>query len=314
MLFRALIILIVAGAGAGLYLHPDASRFFQLEYSTPKYSAPFNWASLPWAAGRKPKPVEPTRKPDRTAPQVARRVDRVPVPVDSVAPAFAYPVASWPLHKQTAGYIDAVHLDGAPPLPLDSGAPGDDDVLQVTGWAGHKALGMHLPHVLFTVCGSVVGGTEVADARPDVARTVHSNLGRSGWTAWLAVAHLPRCDNAHLNAWAVSPVGASLWPLEGSFPLELPREARGTERIFYSQAQPLKPEDVPKPVAVVVNVLADTPMYKCASAVCDRLGSRSKGPHPGFVIETSGDWTLIQFDGASGWLQRDLFTIQDARR
>lgn len=126
-----------------------------------------------------------------------------PVVVDSYDAAAIHSLNGWSVMSGTYGFIDSVTIDGERSIPLNSRALTNDDVLVVTGWAGHSGLGMSMPDVLFVMCGQVVGSVRVGNPRPDVAKAVHPYLDRSGWQARLSVAHMPRCGETTLTAFGL---------------------------------------------------------------------------------------------------------------
>ncbi len=271
------------------------------------------------APGRKRPPAPPAKaQPQKDTPPVADPApsNKTPsdppplVPVNSLEPENTYPLDRWSPMKIPAGYIDAVMIGGTPPARLAIRPLNNDDVLQVTGWAGHRDLGMRMKSVLFSLCGKVVGGAEVAGSRPDVADIVHPNLGRSGWTAWLAVAHLPRCGQATLNAWGVAPFGTLLWPLVGDFSLALPAKPSQPPKAFTTWFRPPTPDRAAQPNLVTVKVRARVVnLRKCGSTACDVVGKIGKGEHKAFLVETVKDWSLIQFEEKSGWLAERLISV-----
>jgi len=162
---------------------------------------------------------------------------------------------------------------------------------------------MTMPHVLFSVCGQVVGSVSVNNPRPDVAKAVHPYLDQSGWRGQLAVAHLPRCDGATLVAFGLAAKGPNLWPLSQHTALVLPPKEDVKVPRFASRAHSLTPEMRPTPKALNITVSASSLRVRsCGGSKCTVLGKVRKGVYKGYVVERRGGWALIQLPAVSGWL------------
>lgn len=131
-----------------------------------------------------------------------------PVTVQSYDLKDRHLLELWSLMSIPAGHIDTVKYSKSP------------STMELSGWAGHAALGMRFAYILFSACGQIIGHTVVNLVRPDVAKNVHDNLLQSGWRARLGVEDLPSCPKAALQAWGLAPTGNILWPLNGKADLE----------------------------------------------------------------------------------------------
>ncbi|MFA7428834.1 MAG: hypothetical protein WCZ23_01625 [Rhodospirillaceae bacterium] len=238
------------------------------------------------------------------------------VSVDSIRPDDARPLDQWRLDTAEGGVMSHVSIAGPQPLALGSRSLDDGDVLLAVGWAGEPLLGVPFRYVVFSVCGSVVGAVQAGEPRPDVTRHVHPNLTAPGWTARLAVAHLPRCDRPVLKAWAAHS-GGILYPLEGEQTLALRPPPDAEE-----YGPPLPPPSVAgrPPLSVdtlppfdrrTIEVAAPRGalLRRCASADCEPVGGVAFGQHAAMILDDSNDdWVLLVADGQAGWLSRSLFT------
>ena len=242
----------------------------------------------------------PELSPDELLPQ---ELLPVAVTVDSYAAPDTEPLDFGEKIAGTYGFVDRVSIGGAHPAPLASRSLTNDDVLVVSGWAGHQKLGMSMPRVLFALCGRIVGSVTVGDLRPDVAQAVHPYLDQSGWRGQLAVAHLPRCEEQKLQAFGLGPQGRNLWPLAEYTTLMLPPLDAVAAKRFVARAPPLTFAAIPIPKASNIIVKASALRLRaCGASDCEILGKVTKGTYPGYVIERRGDWALVQLPALSGWL------------
>ncbi|MBT3766281.1 MAG: hypothetical protein HOJ67_01170 [Rhodospirillaceae bacterium] len=232
-------------------------------------------------------------------------------PVNSYPVEKSYPLNDWSQNNVSAGHLDSVILDGKNPGLLDKHKLTNNDVLKASGWAGNVFLGMRMRHVFLTVCSKIVGNTLVTGKRPDVVRLAHPNLTTSGWTALLAVAHLPRCKNPVLQAWTVGSVAPVLSPLIGNFPLSLPpANSTPTNKSFQTRSTQVRPDQVPPAPAVTVEIMTDkASIYKCSNKRCRVVGTRGKGQHPALIADELEGWVLFQLHDVSGWMPRNTFRI-----
>ena len=236
---------------------------------------------------------------------------KAPVMVNSYDPILAYRVDLWTTQNNATGHIDNMRIDGSPPMPANSRRLRSGDVLSLSGWAGHPRFGMRMRNVLFTLCELVIGTAEVSNDRPDVARVVHPNLGRSGWSAQLAVSHFPDCENPTLGAWAVGPTGTLVWPLIGAMPVRLPAPPRRPMEHFVSMISPVTPEDADPLRLWTFGIQAPmVNLRQCGSTKCPIVGKIPAGTYKAFFTERAGNWVLLQFSDATGWVAKRLLTIQ----
>jgi hypothetical protein len=243
------------------------------------------------------------------------------VTVDSVPLEQNYSLAEWTLEKAESGYLDSITFAGA---RLDSNtvqALADSETISLHGWAGDTDLGMRFAHVVFSMCDRVIGNAKVGIARPDVARQVHPNLGSSGWAAKLLVGHLPRCDGARLAAWAVSPFGRTLYPLQGGASLALAppgKVAGGTDASpTVTSAELVHPSDIDaaaRPIVVDVKS-GSVNLRRCGAVSCTAIGTLGRGRHSGVMLDGNGEWTLVLIrDLTIGWISREAAHVTQAAR
>lgn len=264
------------------------------------------------------KPVSPTNaEAPVTRPRQAAIVESPPPPVtkptlvNSHDPILAYQIDLWARQDYTVGHIDSAGIDGATPQPLDTRRLKPDDVLSLSGWAGHPRFGLQMQNILFTLCDLVIGAADISSDRPDVAANVHPNLGRSGWSARLAVAHFPDCDKPILRAWAVASTGILAWPLIGAMPLKLPAPPRQPTGNYVSTVPPVTPEGADPPRIWTFAVRAKVVnLRQCGDTKCAIVGKILTGTHKAFFSDRAGDWVLLQFSDATGWVAERLLTIQ----
>ncbi len=281
--------ILIAAGGASLFVS------FTPTPPTPQAAAP---ASTP------PSPAQTTATPApapvaATAPPPA---PSGPISVDSLPPGYA--LDTWQRARGAAGKIENVTLTTEEPLP--SRALNDGDVIEISGWAGDSDLGARAAFVVIAICGRVIATPAVDGQRPDIARNVHPNLGRAGWRARVAIAHVPRCADAKLDI--LAPMGPFPFavPLEGTRDLTL--AAGGTAPALRGPAAPLRraPTVVPEPRRLTVQGTGNVNLRRCASTDCSVLGALRAGTHQAIVVENTAEWLLVAVPtaGASGWIAK----------
>lgn len=271
----------------------------------PQPAAPGAWAPMPpMPEPAAPPPDDPTTAPPPDDPQ--------PVIVRSHAwPAkLHYPLAGWNTIEYRVGHVDTAVIEpgGLNIAQLPEAPVPPESELVLSGWAGHPLYGVRMSHVLFAMCGSVVGAASIGLERPDVAAAVHPNLGHSGWRARLATGALPRCEDGTLRVLALAPSGFNVFPLFETLSLALaPPAARPDGRpVDYAPLEPpVSPEtrDLPQPVEIVVTAGA-LRMRRCGSTDCDVVGQLEGGRHDAFVIDGTEGWLLVQAGPQVGWIAR----------
>ncbi|MGA0393929.1 MAG: hypothetical protein ACO3MW_07720, partial [Rhodospirillales bacterium] len=185
--------------------------------------------------------------------------------------------------------------------------------MELSGWAGHAALGMRFAAVLFSACGQVIGHTTVNSDRSDVAKNIHVNLLQSGWRARLDIKHLPACPKAKLRAWGLAPTGNILWPLNGKADLrKTPRHPPTTEQIKF-KGDVLHPSRVTAPQLHKFEIRASRAnLRRCADTSCKIVGKINRGTHAGYIVEQHDEWALLQLKDGAGWMASHLFTVTSA--
>ncbi len=225
-----------------------------------------------------------------------------PIAVDSLPPGYA--LDTWQRARGAAGKIESIALTTEEPLPAR--ALNDGDVIEMSGWAGDSDLGARAAFVAIAICGRVIATPAVDLQRPDIARDVHPNLGRSGWRARVAIAHVPRCADAKLEI--LAPMGPFPFavPLDGARTLTL--AAGGTTPSLRGPAAPLRraPTAAPEPRRLTVQGTGNINLRRCASTECSVLGALRAGVHQAIVVENAADWLLVAVPtaGASGWIAK----------
>jgi hypothetical protein len=250
------------------------------------------------ATAEAPPRVAPRQKPQ--APATAARAPQM-VALGSFAATDQSELASWGLLDVPSGYVDGAILarTGAtldPKATLQA-----DDQIDIFGWVGDAAFGLPFRDVILSMCGKAVGRARVGEARPDVARAVHPNLGRAGWRTRVSVAHLPRCPDAVLKAWGVVPGAPTLVPLNGGPVLALPSPGAPPP----PGAPPLQPKDIAAPkLGPIAIIAANAELRHCGSTDCRVAHYAPAGTYQGYVADEAGDWGLVVFGERVGWLPR----------
>jgi hypothetical protein len=268
----------------------------------------------PEALEPKPAIVEPEPLAPKAMPPEIVKVKvptTTPIPVNSFNGDDVTSMKGWQLETIVSGNVDEILIDGTEPQKLGTRPLTNNDVLQIKGWAGNTALGMRMHHVLVSMCQKIIAHTPVMDRRPDIADKVHPNLVLSGWTAWIAVAHLPRCEAPEIRFWAAGAVAPVLSPVNGWKRMALPSTDTEPEKTFYTDGKPLRPQNLPEPISIVLNIPGGRAnLHHCADQDCRVVSTRRKGRHLAFIADTAHDWALIQFRDTSGWLAQSSFKVE----
>lgn len=291
--------ILVAAGGASLFVTftPHAPPPAPAQVAAP---APIRAPAAPSAPVAQTVPAAPAAAV--VPPVQAPAAPSGPIAVDSVA--SGYPVDAWQRARGAAGKIENVTLTSEEALPAR--ALNDSDVLEISGWAGDNDLGARAAFVAIAICGRVVATPPVDRPRPDVARDVHPNLGRSGWRGRVAIAHAPRCADAKLEI--LAPMGPFPFavPLDGG--RELTLAAGGAAPALRGPAAPLRrpPGAAPDPRRLTVQGAGNVNLRRCASTECSVLGSLRAGTHQAIVVENAAEWLLVAVPaaGASGWIAK----------
>lgn len=277
-----LAIAILAGAGAAS---------FWLVASDP--------ASAPVAVAPAPASPAPPPRPAASPPTAPAPVAVAPPPAPTVivdSSERTYPLSAWRIGQTAGGWID--------PL-ADAGAPlGDGAVVELSGWAGDGELGWRARNVAIAVCGEVVATVRVDIPRADVARATHPNLAISGWRAKLAVAHLPRCADARIQAVAQLGDGRLALPLMGARTLALAPPGGPRPNLLSPPAPAAPPPADPELVALRLSGNAN--VRRCAATTCEQRGLLPAGTHRAMLAEESGEWILVSVpaNNIAGWISK----------
>ncbi|MBL8833430.1 MAG: SH3 domain-containing protein [Rhodospirillales bacterium] len=277
-----LAIAILAGAGAAS---------FWLVASEP--------GPAPAAVAVAPAPVAPPPRPAAPPPPAPSPVAVAPPPAPAVvvdSSERTYPLANWRIGQAAGGWIDP---------PVATGGPLDDmAVVELSGWAGDGELGWRARNVAIAMCGEVVATVRVDIPRADVARATHPNLTVSGWRAKLAVAHLPRCADARIQAVAQLGDGRLALPLMGARTLAL-APAGGPKPDLLSPPSPAAPPPA-DPELRTLRAAGTVNVRRCAGTQCEQRGTLSAGTHRAIVAEDAGEWMLVSVPatGVAGWVSK----------
>lgn len=293
--------ILVAAGGASLFV-----TFTPAPPPAPQAAARTAPAPTPAPQTAAPAPA-PAPTPSPAPAQVAatpapRPAPTGPILVDSLPPGYA--LDTWQRARGAAGKIESITLTTEEPLP--SRGLNDGDVIEISGWAGDSDLGARAAFVAIAVCGRVIATPAADGQRPDIARDVHPNLGRSGWRARVAIAHVPRCADAKLEI--LAPMGPFPFavPLDGGQALTL--ASGGTAPALRGPAAPLRraPTVAPEPRRLTVQGTGNVNLRRCASTECSVLGNLRAGTHQAIVVENAADWLLVAVPtaGASGWIAK----------
>jgi len=228
------------------------------------------------------------------------------VEVDSYPPDALYPLESWQVVNDPAGFVEWAKVDGVI-QPIDRPATAmQGQVIEFGGWAGHRLLGMRLAEVLLSVCEIVIAGAPVDIERPDIAETVHPNLTISGWHARLYASDIPACDDPTIRVWGRPPVGTTLRPVVGGRPVEVVERTDGGPAVppTVLHVRPaVLPEQAPSPVGIRLEALhRPLLLRRCADAGCAALAETSETTFEAVVVERHSGWLLLQSAVGSGWV------------
>lgn len=281
---------VIVGVVAVVALVVAVAAWF-LQFGGP--TAPPRVAEAPAPAMPAPAPIG-TLKPLDTTPLPPRMVDSA---------AVAYPLSNWQIAPASArgGAIERARILGR----ADASQQGNlrqDDLLEITGWAGDPALGMRVSKVVLSACDRIFASAAVGAARPDIAKSVHRNLGESGWVAEVLLGHVPRCDSTVVRAWAVAPGRPLLLEMEAELPL--PAEPRPVTPLpAVTLRTPLAgPPTEPISASTFLVLERSLPLRSCGAADCATVATLAQGRNDGYLIERSGDWVLIAVGSNAGWV------------
>ena len=250
---------------------------------------------------------------ERTVARVSVAVPPKPEPpaeivtVNSYPPDALYPLESWQVVNDPAGFIDWIRVDGEI-QPLDEPVRlYPDQVVEIGGWAGHRLLGMRFDEVLLSACEIVIAGAPVELERPDIAATIHPNLSHAGWQARLFAGDIPTCRDAEIRAWGRPPVGTTLRPIVGGRKIELrdrPGDQSPARRDVAHVTPGVLPEQAPSPVSIrLERLVPELAMRRCAGAECTVLSVTKQAVFDAVVVERHDGWLLLQSAVGSGWVQ-----------
>lgn len=223
---------------------------------------------------------------------------------------LSYALSQWSLGKSPSGFFDSAKLNGRVVTTGGASTPvARDTLIELSGWTGDGSVGVRYPYVLISSCGKIVAHAEVNQARPDVAKAVHVNLGQSGWRARIALRHLPGCENLELRAWGVAPGDSRLiLPLNGQLALSVfvPSVAQATDNgVVSSAAPPLRPADMKPLPPVRLNVTANVlNIRRCAGVSCAIVGKLAKGEWTVLTLDETDSWLLVATPDRAGWVSK----------
>lgn len=247
-----------------------------------------------------PPPAPPAPAPVAAAPSPPPP----PPPIDLDSSPSTYPLSNWQLADLSilGGKIEAAKILGRADANAQTNLR-QDDVVELSGWAGDPVLGMRVQSVLFSSCNEIFASVPVAGSRPDVASSVHRNLTLSGWTVKFMIAHVPRCEQTEVRVWAAAPGRSLLLPFEASLPL--PAVPAAVERLPATRprgalAQP--PRQLLDPKAFTVPGPASLSLRSCGADDCQSVGTLARGRHAGFVVEPGPEWSLVAVGQRAGWI------------
>lgn len=250
--------------------------------------------------------------PAASVPRVSVNVPPQPEPmreiisVNSYPPDALYPLESWQVVNDPAGFIDWIRVDGEL-QPVDQPVrlhPGQ--VIEIGGWAGHRLLGMQFAEVLISTCEIVIAGAPVELERADIASSIHPNLGNSGWRATLFAGDIPACPGVQIRAWGRPPVGTTLRPIVGGRKIAFiePTAARTATRQVAHVTPAVLPEQAPRPTSIrLERLVPEVVFHRCASTQCSVLSRTESEIFEAVVVERGDGWLLLQSATGSGWVQ-----------
>ena len=251
---------------------------------------------------------DPADSVQRVGLDVPPQVEEKPeiISVNSYPPDALYPLESWQVVNDPAGFIDWVRVDGEiqpvdQPIRLNPG-----QVLELGGWAGHRLLGMQFAEVLLSTCEIVIAGAPVELDRPDIAASIHPNLGHSGWQATLYAGDIPTCPGVEIRAWGRPPVGTTLRPIVGGRKIEFvePTASRTAHRSVAHVTPAVLPEQAPSPTSIrLERLVPEIEFRRCGATECTVLSQTSNEIFEAVVVERGDGWLLLQSASGSGWVQ-----------
>ncbi|MBI1244950.1 MAG: hypothetical protein GC202_08085 [Alphaproteobacteria bacterium] len=250
-----------------------------------------------------PKPAPPPASKvaavaEKPAPRIPEPTPIAAAPVVVDSSEQTYPLNTWRIGQTIGGWIDAPALGDN---PLD-----DQAILELSGWAGDSEVGWRARLVAIAVCGTVVATVRADQPRPEVARAAHPNLGRSGWRAKIAVAHLPRCAQPRVQAVAQIGDGRSALPLGGERSLRL-AAAGGPHPVLLSPPSPALPPDA-EPELRAIRLSGNTNVRRCAGLQCEIRGRLSGGSHRAIIGDETPEWLLVSVpaNNLTGWISKQV--------
>lgn len=246
----------------------------------------------------------PPPPPPAPVPVAAPVPPAPPPPIDLDSSPSTYPLSNWQLADLSilGGKIESAKILGRADANAQTNLR-QDDVVELSGWAGDPVLGMRVQSVLFSSCNEIFASVPVSAERPDVAGSVHRNLTLSGWTVKFMIAHVPRCAQTEVRVWAAAPGRGLLLPFEASLPL--PATPMAVERLPATRprgalAQP--PRQLLEPKAFTVPGPAALTMRACGADDCQSVATLARGRHAGFVVEPGPQWSLVAIGQRAGWI------------
>lgn len=253
----------------------------------------------------------PASAPATVPSGTVKPLDSAPLPprmVDSTA--TAYPLSNWEIAQPPArgGAIERARILGRADA-TQQGNLRQDDLLEITGWAGDPALGMRVSRVVLSACDKVFASAAVGRPRPDIASSVHRNLGESGWVAEILMGHIPRCENTVVRAWAIAPGRPLLLKMEAELPL--PAEPRPVDPLPAVTLRAPLPGPPAEPLSASTFLILDrtAPLRSCGAADCLTVATLQQGRNDGYLIERSGEWVLIAVGSHAGWIADSAIEI-----
>lgn len=255
----------------------------------------------------------PSSKPPPQA-TAQRPIPQNPVIVDSYAEPHVHPLSEWQARRGIFGFIDTVQIEGAQPRTYNWTPVNNNNVLVITGWAGVKEFGMQMTHVLLSVCDNVVGSVKVDSSRPDIAEQIHPNLLRAGWSARLAVNHLPRCANARINAWGLGRRGAVIWPVSREVKLTFDDSVPPKVK-FSPNSSPLRAGNRPSYTRRRIQITARMlNLRRCGNRNCKVVAKLKTGNYMGLILQRKKLWSLVALQENAGWLANRYFKVSSLSR
>lgn len=239
-----------------------------------------------------------------------RIIPETPLVVDSFPPGDHTALDGWVSYKTRAGHFDGLYsLPDRQSLNADGPVDGPLTVL-ASGWSGDLQLGLKLTDIILSQCGHIIARTRAVLPRPDVAKSVHPNLDRSGWEAVLYVGDLAFCASPEIKAWAILPGNpVALLPLNGAHLLARP-EIYAVDEYRVAAMPTVEPKDVAPPAVSEIEVTGSrVNLRRCGGLDCDRIAQIDGGRHRVHVADHRDGWTLLVFEDRAGWIFDKLYTV-----